>query len=218
MISRWLRRRLCSPPVGRVDFGALRQVPMVGGCPPGSAGALDRHLVEEFLARHAADIGGHVLEAGEGGFAARHGGARLRACTRLAVSDAGVDLPCGGSDGFDCILLPDTLHRVLTPREVLRDLHARLRPGGVLLATLPGTVRHTDGDACWLFTPYSARLLVAEPFGDDRVALTTRGNVLIALAHAHRLPASEVGDAGLRVDDPAFPFMIGVRAWRQALR
>jgi SAM-dependent methyltransferase len=215
MIGKVLRRRLPWPPVGKADLGALRQPSPVGTCPPGAPGAIDRHLVEELLTRHAADITGRVLAAEDGGYAARLAGAA--AVTRVEIgSDATrCDLPEDPA-GFDCILLPDALHRVLAPEAVLRALHARLRPGGVLLATLAGAARRTDGTTCWRFTPYSARLLFAAVFGESAVTVSSRGNVLMAVAHAHRLPCAELGPQALGTDDPAFPLMIGVRAVRGA--
>jgi hypothetical protein len=215
MIGQWLRRRFPWPPVGQTDFGSLRRLTAIGDCLPGAAGALDRHLLDAFLLDHASDIRGRVLEEGPGGFAATYGGDRLSSRARFDADQDWTGVAQKAA-GFDCILLPGTLQRVMALRPALHDLHARLRPGGVLLATLPGAAHRTDERACWRFTPYSARLLFAEVFGDDAVTLSTRGNVLIALAHAHRLPASEVGAPALRVDDPAFPFMIGVRAVRRA--
>ena len=214
MTGKWLRRRLRWPPLGQVRFGALRRVTPVGHCLPGSAGALDRQLADEFLVGNASDISGRVLEEGDGGFAARYGGTRVARCARFTVDDAWPDLPLEEA-GFDCIILPGALHRIFALSSALRDLHGRLRPGGVLLATLPGATQRTGGASFWRFTPYSARLMFTQVFGEHAVTLAARGNVLIALAHAHRLSSSEVGTEALRVDDPAFPFMIGVRAVRQ---
>lgn len=215
MIGKWLRRRLPWPPVGQVDFGAFRRTSPAGDCAPGSSDALDRHFIEEFLARHAADIGGRVLQLGGGDFALRHGGVRVSACISHDPSRGGCDLPSGVTD-LECIVLPGTLQRVLAPGALLRDLHGRLRRGGVLLATVPGAAQRIDADAYWRFTPYSARRLFAEVFGERALNLSMRGNVLVATAHAHRLPAAAIGAAALRVDDPEFPFEIGVRAVRQA--
>ena len=215
MIGKWLRRRLRWPPSGQVSFGALRRLTPVGHCLPGSLGALDRYLADEFLICNVSDISGRVLEEGDGGFAARHGGARVTTCAQFDVGEVWPEVPREQA-GFDCIILPGALHRIFALRTVLSDLHGRLRPGGVMLATLPGATQRTVGASCWRFTPYSARLMFAQVFGEHAVTLATRGNVMIALAHAHRLSTSEVGPEALRVDDPAFPFMIGVRAVRQA--
>jgi ubiquinone/menaquinone biosynthesis C-methylase UbiE len=42
------------------------------------------------------------------------------------------------ANGFDCIILPQTLRIVYHAKSFLEAIYRLLKPGGVLLATLPG--------------------------------------------------------------------------------
>ena len=88
-----------------------------------------------------------------------------------------LDLP---HERFDGVYANASLFHVASqelPR-VLRQLHATLKPGGVLLATVPGmsqTSPHADWGERWAwgFTRVSARNLVAEAFPGGTVEVET---------------------------------------------
>ena len=64
-----------SPPLGRVRFGDLRRVdPIDGYFGYGRGLPIDRYYIEGFLARHAGDVHGRVLEIGDNTYTRRFGG------------------------------------------------------------------------------------------------------------------------------------------------
>ena len=55
-----------SAPTATLDLGDLRRVtPIDSGFGLGRGKPVDRHYIEDFLARHRGDIRGRVLEVGE---------------------------------------------------------------------------------------------------------------------------------------------------------
>lgn len=209
---RWgsLRR---TEPVSR-QFGAERGQPV------------DRWYIERFLAEHARDIRGRVLEVGGDTYTRRFGGDHV---TRAEVlhAEAGNpratfvgDLSNAASvpaDAFDCVVLTQTLHLIDDVPAAVRTVHRVLRPGGVLLATLPGIsqVSRYDmerwGDR-WRFTTLSARELFERAFVGDGVDVRAHGNVLAATAFLQGLAAEELTPGELAHHDADYPVLITVRA------
>jgi glycosyltransferase involved in cell wall biosynthesis len=218
-------RRLVRPP-GGVRFGNLRRITPISrdfGLERGQP--IDRHYIEAFLARHARDVGGHVLEVGDDAYTRRFGGDRVGTCDVLHVSEGSGkativdDLASGqrlSSDTFDCIILTQTLHLIFDVRAAVCTLYRILRPGGVLLATMPGISQIHGGrwrnTWYWSFTPASARRLFAERFPIEEVQVRSHGNVLAASAFLHGLASEELSSRELALHDPLYPLIVTVRA------
>src|SRR6185295_12180787 len=67
-----------APPVGFVRFGSLRRLSPISreyGFDRGRP--IDRHYIETFLARHAVDVAGDVLEIKDDGYTRRFGAGRV---------------------------------------------------------------------------------------------------------------------------------------------
>jgi len=214
------------PPVGSVDLGDLKCVEPISRRFGGDRGTpLDRYYVEGFLKRHAADIRGRVLEIGENLYTRRFGGERVAHGAVLDVEASNpnatyvADLtycPKVPSDGFDCLILTQTLHMIYDVRAVLRTVHRILAPGGVVLATIPGISQIDSGSGrdtwFWYLTPRCAQRLFAETFGPEDVQVEPHGNVLAAVAFLHGLALEEMETCDLDVLDPLYPVITGVRA------
>jgi peptidoglycan/xylan/chitin deacetylase (PgdA/CDA1 family) len=209
-----------------LDWGDLRRTDPVSRNWGYDRGApVDRYHIEAFLAEHSSDIRGDVLEIQEDDFTRTFGGPRVDQASVLdtdarnpratVVADLrhAPELP---SDRFDCVLLTQTLHVIDDMSAVLRECHRILKPGGVLLATVPAASRvcleyGTDGDL-WRMTPAGARALTAGVFGDDRVSCRAYGNVLTNVAFLYGLAGHELTDGERERVDPYFPALTGVRA------
>jgi glycosyltransferase involved in cell wall biosynthesis len=199
-------------PISR-DFGYDRGLP------------IDRYYIEQFLARHAADIQGRVLEIGDDTYTDRFGTNRVTISDVLHVDDSNPATTIVGdlataehipSNSFDCIILTQTLQFIYDVPAAIRTLHRILKPGGVLLATFPGVsqiARDRWGEIWyWGFTTLSARRLFAEVFPGGTVSIESRGNVLTAISFLNGLAAEELRQKELDYDDPAYQVLIVLRA------
>jgi SAM-dependent methyltransferase len=229
-LRRWLRTKrqgyADNPPVGGVRFGGLRRVTPIShrfGYDRGRP--IDRYYIEGFLAQHADDVRGRVLEIGDDSYTRRFGGDRVTLRDVLHVTEGNPyativgDLTCADhipSDAFDCVILTQTLHLIYDVRAALNTLHRILKPGGVLLATFPGIsqIDHYDwgGTWYWAFTTRSAQRLFAEAFPAENVAVEAHGNVLAAIAFLHGLAVEEMRPEELDYCDPDYEVLITLRA------
>jgi SAM-dependent methyltransferase len=222
LASPWRRRlrRLLRP----ARLGTLRRrapVSDVWGFDRGTP--VDRHYIEAFLAGHWEDVRGRVLEVQDSGYTDRFGtgvlardvldvdpgNPRATVVADLAAADA---VP---PDRFDCFLLTQTLHLIWDLPAALRHARRILRPGGVLLATLPAVSRVSRGAAAhdyWRLTAAGAERLFGAAFGPENVRVEAYGNALAAIAFLAGLAREELKAAELDRRDEHFPVVVGVRA------
>jgi SAM-dependent methyltransferase len=188
---------------------------------------VDRHFIAGFLAECSGDIHGRVLEVGSSQYARRFG----RGVTSIDVLDINPGNPSAtivadlsaadaiASDTFDCCILTQTLQFVYDVAAAIDHAHRIMRPGGVLLATLPGITRvdpslaHTD---FWRFTPPACQRLFERPFGAGQVEVRSYGNVLTAVAFLAGMASEELSSRELAAHDVEFPLLVSVRAVRRS--
>jgi len=186
---------------------------------------IDRYYIENFLARHAEDIGGRVLEIGDDSYTRQYGGSRVKHSDVLHVTEGNpqatiiADLTRADhvpSDAFDCIIFTQTLHLIYDVRPAIRTLHRILKPDGVLLATFPGISQiapgYEWGDWYWAFTTQSARRLFEETFLAPNVEVEAHGNVLAAISFLHGLAVEELSQKELDRHRPSYEVLITLRA------
>ena len=209
-----------------VDFGQLRRTEPISrhfgydrGLP------VDRHYIEQFLDSNRTDISGHVLEIGDDSYTFRFGGDRVTMRDVLHVNESNPkatiisDLSSGEgiqSDAFDCAIVTQTLQLIYQPEAALRTLHRALKPGGVLLATVPGitslSVDEWNSTWYWAFTKYSVRRMFESTFGTERVHIDTFGNVFAATCFLEGIAVQDVTVPELDARDPNYDIVIAVRA------
>jgi SAM-dependent methyltransferase len=227
---RRLRRLRAWPPVGSLRLGSLRRVtPLSRNYGFDRGTPVDRYYIDRFLTRHARDVRGRVLEVGDDEYTRRYGGDRVEAVDVLHVEEGNpqativadlTDAPAIPSERFDCVICTQTLLLIYDIPAAIGTLHRILRPGGVVLATVPGVSRicreeaDTWGDF-WRFTSMSARRLFEEAFGEGAVEVEAYGNVLAAVGMLHGMAAEELGAAKLDARDRDYEVLIGVRAERR---
>jgi peptidoglycan/xylan/chitin deacetylase (PgdA/CDA1 family)/glycosyltransferase involved in cell wall biosynthesis/SAM-dependent methyltransferase len=217
------------PAPNDVQFGALRRLTPISRCWGWDRGIpIDRYYIEKFLSRQAADIRGRVLEIGDNTYTSRFGGNDVTGSDVLHVTPANPiatiigdlsDAPHIPDGVFDCIILTQTLQYVFDLRAAIRTLHRILRPGGVILATLPGISSTKDPDwsdtLYWNFTSLSARRLFTEAFPARDVEMEAFGNVLTATSFLHGLSAGELTTEEFAYADSGYEVTIGIRAIRR---
>lgn len=225
----WLKRwhaATVRPPVGTVDFGDLRVLTPIShefGYDRGQP--IDRYYIERFLDVHRDTIRGHVLEFGDDAYTRRFGAGRVSRSEVLHVSEGNpkatlvADLTSAdtiASDVFDCIILTQTLQFIFNHRAALATLHRILKPGGTLLATVPGITKIPQdrwGELCsWSYTQYSVQRLFAEAFPHSTLLVESKGNVLAATAFLHGIATQELSPEELDHVDPLYQVLITIRA------
>jgi SAM-dependent methyltransferase len=233
VVCRWLwakwRRIDYAPPVGWVRFGSLRRVtPFSREFGYDRGQPIDRYYIERFLSAHASDVRGHVLEIADDTYTRRFGGERVTRSDVLHVVEGQVgativgDLTCADhvpSGSFDCVILTQTLQFIYDVPAALRTVGRILRPGGTVLATIPGItpISRYDMDRWghyWAFTSLSLRRLFEAVFPADMIAVEEHGNVLAASAFLYGIAAEELRQSELDVRDPDYEVIVTVRAVR----
>ncbi len=213
--------------MGRVRFGSLRRLEPISrewGFDRGRP--VDRHYIERFLAAHAADIRGRVLEVEGSRYTRMFGGDRVVHSDVLHVAGGHpeativADLTRADvipSETFDCLIVTQTLQFIYDVKAAIGTFHRILKPGGVVLVTIPGIskVSREDMDRWghfWSFTTCSARRMFEEFFEPEGVSVEAHGNVLSAIAFLHGLADRELDPSELEFHDPDYEVLIGVRA------
>jgi glycosyltransferase involved in cell wall biosynthesis/SAM-dependent methyltransferase len=217
--------RRSRPPFGHVRFGDFnRTSPVSPDFGFGRGTPVDRYYVEAFLAAHAGDIRGRVLEVGDASYCSRFGtGILQQDVLHIAADNPGVTIvgdlsvPSVLPEGaFDCLVITQTLHLIYDMQAAIAEMHRALKPGGVLLLTSPGISQVDRGEwgATWFWsiTQSAAQRMFADVFGAANVAVDARGNVYAAVSFLEGLALEEVDAAKLEVRDACYPVIVTVRA------
>jgi len=236
MTPRFLLRMTPRSPTSRIvpggvrfgDFGRVSPISDDFGYDRGSP--IDRGYIEAFLERNAADVRGRVMEIGEDMYSRRYGGAKV---THQDVLHVHADNPQATIVGdlsskdilppgvFDCIVLTQTLHCIYDMAAAVNEIYKGLKPGGVVLVTVPGITRIDRGEWgdtnwFWSLTRASATRLFADQFGAENIKVEQFGNAAVAAAFVQGVAIEEMDPAVLAISDPCFPVTLTVRAQKAA--
>jgi glycosyltransferase involved in cell wall biosynthesis len=191
---------------------------------------IDRYYIERFLQTHAPDIRGRVLEVADRTYTTRFGGDRvevsdvLHAAASNPLATLVADLTCADaipSGAFDCVILTQTLPFIYDPGAAVREVFRILKPGGVVLATVPGISPIIRKDMAawgdyWRFTSRSARRLFEHVFPIGSVMVEAHGNVMTAVGFLHGIASGELAADELNHGDPDYEVLITIRAVKPA--
>lgn len=230
-LTRETRRRLARlavwPPVGWIRFGQLRRTQPFTTDYGNSRGLeIDRYYIEKFMAEHAQDVRGHVLEIKHNSYTMKYGGDRVTKSDVLHKLEGNPDatlvadlsnadhLP---SDTFDTIIFTQTLQFIYDIKATVRTLYRLLKPGGIILATGSGMVQISRADfeqwgEYWRFTSLSFRLLFEEAFPRENISVRSYGNVLSAISLLEGLAVEDLKKKELEAADPNYELIVAIRA------
>jgi SAM-dependent methyltransferase len=190
---------------------------------------VDRHYIECFLADNRHAVHGRVLEIKHSMYTDRFG-TNVQEPGVLDINPANelatfvTDLARAESvpdDYFDCFILTQTLHLIYDVRAAIAHSHRILRPGGVLLCTVPSVSKidiNSLANEYWRFTVASCRRLFEEAFGNGNVAISSHGNVLTSIAFLAGIAAEELRKRQLDYHDDYFPLLLTIRAEKAAVK
>lgn len=187
---------------------------------------IDRYYIERFLNLHRSDIHGDVLEVRDNRYTWLFGNDWVRRSDVLDIDatneQATLIADLTRSEGWcasrwDCIILTQVLQQIYELRSALETVYRILKPGGVVLVTLPGITQidrraFESGREHWRFTTVSAKRLFSEVFPAHAVDVQAYGNVFAATAFLHGVVVEEVRKEDLDQTDPEYELSIAVRA------
>lgn len=222
---RWWRR---NQPGRRVRWGNLpRTAPLSRESALDRGLPVDRFYIAEFLQEHARDVQGDVMEMSRSGYTRTYGGARVRSVAVVDIDTDNVqatlhcDLCERGSlprEAFDCIIFTQTLHLLIDLDVALENLWGALRPGGVLLMTVPALscCNPIESDY-WRFTPLGLEALLVRTLpADAEIATNGRGNSVAAAAQIVAASVEDLGARHLHDFDAAYPVVVEARVAKPA--
>jgi hypothetical protein len=218
----WRRR----PPSEREALGLTKLEPVSRMYGADRGRPVDRWYIERFLAAHAADVRGRVLEVAETTYTQWYGGEDVTSSDVLHAAPGNPDATIVGDlatgrgiprEAFDCFIMTQTLHVIYDIAAAVRGTWNLLAPGGVLLATVPGISQissdgRRDWGDWWRFTTDSASRLFSDVYGAGNVEVEAHGNVLSAACFLYGFAAEELSEAELAHRDPAFELLMTIRA------
>jgi len=227
LLTRWLKITV-RPAVGRVDFGDLRQLrPLSHEFGYDRGLPVDRYYIENFLSRHAGKICGHLLEIGDDNYTRQFGAESVTRSDVLGINEGNPKTTLVGdlvsaehipSQSFDCIIFTQTLQFIYDCPAAVKTLYRILKPGGTLLATVPGISKIPQDQwgklCCWSFTQRSVQKLFGETFPQSSIEVESSGNVLSAVAFLHGLATEELDPRELDYHDPLYQVLISIKATR----
>lgn len=210
-----------------IAMGSLRNISPVSkvfGLDRGHA--IDRYYIESFLAENKSYIKNVVLEIGDSEYTKKYGdGQVVRSEVLHAVAgnphativgslSTGEGIP---DNAFDCMILTQTIHCIYDIKSVILNSYRALKPGGIILATLPGIsqISRYDMDRWgdyWRFTTLSAKKLFEEAFPAENITIKSYGNVLVAISFLEGLSLEELDKSELDYTDEDYQVLITVRA------
>jgi SAM-dependent methyltransferase len=184
---------------------------------------VDRWYIERFLSQHRADVRGAVLEVAENTYTQWYGDGDVTQSDVLHHTGNDESTIVGDlttRDGlpeaaYDCFICTQTLPFIYDVHAAVRGIASVLKPGGVLLATVPGMSQVSREDKrdwgdWWRFTSQGTRRLFEEAF--DTVEVQPHGNVLAAAAFLYAYAAEELTESELTYRDPDYELLITIRA------
>lgn len=181
---------------------------------------IDRYYIESFLQANRADIRGEALEVFDRAYTDRFGSG-VTSVSVLDINPANphatliADLTAADvipDNTFDCFILTQTLQYIFDSKAALRHIVRILRPGGVVLATVPISARVDNDSDYWRFTQNACARMFGEAFGPENVSVSARGNCVAAIAACAGLAAEEFRRHELDSDDPGYPVVACIRA------
>ena len=212
------------PAVGEINFGDFaRLTPISTDWGLKRGGSIDRYYIENFLEKYAGDIKGRALEILNDNYLKRFGGALVKhrdildvdasnpQATVIADLAKAYHLP---ADTYDCFVLTQTLQLIYDLRSAIKHIYRILKPGGVLLVTVPGISHFPRKTAPrhWSFTEYSLKTLLEEQFPKEKIKIETHGNVLVAASFLYGIGAGELKKEMYDHNDPNYQLIITAKA------
>lgn len=173
---------------------------------------LDRWYIRQFLTSNAHLVRGHVLEVKEDLYGTSLGADRVDVLdidptNPLATVVGDVCDPATLASGrYDAAIVTQTLQLVAAPGQALVNLQRSLRPGGVLIVTVPCMSRLAGSSDRWRWTPLGLQELAESAGLTGEVSGV--GNLLACRAFLLGAAVEDLDTALLAQHDPQCPLLV----------
>ncbi len=222
-IPRWIQLRLARITIWWLRLLDQKDVlPLWGVWGYERGTPIDRYYIGKFIRAHAREVQGRVLEFGWPTYKDYFDASRIEGYDVIDLEAHDDDVTLVGDiqrvpqipdATFDCIICTQVLLLIPDLSAAMREMHRILKPGGLLLLTLPQaalTMPRKEFPAdYWRFTEDSVRLLLT-PFSDVRI--TVHGNPYVAFYFANRIVVEDLKPVDLDWTDQRFPLHINAYA------
>jgi len=202
------------------NLGSTKPVSRIFGIERGKA--IDRYYIEKFLEENSHFIKGTVLEIGDRRYTKQFGGERVDKSYVLSrqSSNSGVDFVADLETGeevpaeiADCFILVQTLLCTFDVFSAAKNSLKPLKPGGVLLISVPGITQISQYDyerwgQYWSFTDQSLIKIYQRLVPEENITITTYGNVKAASAFLYGLSLDELELEDLEYRDRDYQLVI----------
>jgi SAM-dependent methyltransferase len=196
-------------------FGSLSRTTPLTAFAEGRGTAVDRWYIERFLERHREHVRGRVLEVKSDHYATALGASQVDVvdvdATNVHANVVG-DLcdPTTLTTGhYDAAVITQTLQFVSAPRPALDNLLRSLRPGGVLLLTVPSLSRLCGSEDRWRWTPAGLLDDLADVVPEGSTTeVVGAGNSLVGRAFLFGLALEDLPPRAFEVDDADHPLVV----------
>ncbi|MCI5148403.1 MAG: methyltransferase domain-containing protein, partial [Candidatus Electrothrix sp. MAN1_4] len=206
------------------DWGDLRR--LTPFCPEWGTDrgrCIDRYYIENFLESNRVCIRGSVLEVHDADYTVQFGGEDVEVSDVIDIDPGNPratiiadlrDAQAIATHSYDCFIMTQTLHVIYDMRSVLAECIRILKPGGVLLATIPcaGKIapeQGLDGDF-WRMTKDGVYNLFSEFFDPDQLEVQSYGNVQTNIAYFYGLACHELTEQEFKEYDPETSLLVSV--------
>ena len=192
---------------------------------------IDRYYIENFFRKNGILIRGQVLEVGDSSYSRKFSEGEVdsfNVLQHVALGDGAAtivgdltDTATLPANAFDCFICAQTFQYTFEISKAVEGAFYLLKPGGVLLATVPGISQISRYDAdrygeYWRFTTDSINKLFQPVFGDE-VEVVSFGNVLSSTAFLQGVALEELPDRSLLDKaDRDYPMIITIVARKKA--
>lgn len=186
---------------------------------------IDRYYIENFLDRNRNHIQGTCLEVLNNTYTKKYGENKVIKSivldidkdNRNATLISDIRNLIGVEDNsVDCIILTQVLQFIDNTQDAISECYRILKPGGVLLATIPSVSRidcvsKQDGDF-WRFTVASAKYTFEQKFNKENIEINSFGNSRIGMYFLAGLALEDTPRRILDKNDVNFPLITTVKA------
>jgi SAM-dependent methyltransferase len=150
---------------------------------------IDRFYIERFMEKNSNSIKGVCLEIADNEYTKKFGKPKESHILDIDLKNEKADihgdlrsLPQIASNTFNCLILTQTLQYIDDYHSAIKECHRILKPGGVVLATVPSVSRigysGVSGDF-WRFTQAGAEYAFRKVFGKVRAEAFGNARVCI---------------------------------------